>query len=100
MQEHPPDDFALVDACRAVRVKFLQGRRDILGSGGHPQGLEGLDQFRLLLGDRLTVLAGFRLGRLPPFPVEQDRLPVVADAGLPDFQTLLLQFQIENRTLT
>ena len=48
---------------------------------------------------RLLVLAGLGLGWLSPFSVEQDRLPVVADAGLPDFETLLLQIRIENRTL-
>jgi integrase len=89
----------LVDPCQAIRVKLAQGGLDLLGTGGQAQGLQGLDQFRLLAADRLTDLPRFGLARLPTFSVEQHRLPVGADARVPDFQTLLLQVRVKNRTL-
>ena len=79
------------------RIKLPQGRLDFLGSGRHPQGLESFDEFRLFLGDRLAALA--RLAGLPSLSIEEDRLAVCPDAGLPDFQAPLLQFQVKNRTL-
>ena len=99
------DQLALVDPLDTVGINLSQGLSNGFTRCGHAQGFEGINQVgvvsvsrpvlrgRLLLWPLLPGLA------VPSHPVEKHGLAVIADAGLPDFKTLSLRFQVENRTL-
>jgi hypothetical protein len=99
MKEHAANDLTLVDAVMTIRVHLRQGFLNCPWRGHQSQPLDGFDQFTVLTGDLLDALAGSP-GYPISFSIEQHRLTIRTDAGTPNVETLLLQFQVENRTLT
>ena len=98
LEEHPPHHFALVDSAPTVRVQFPHGRLGL----PRPLAVNPSD-FNASINPlvlRHRAAGPSRLLRLlTPFAVKQHGISVVADAGPPDFKTLLLQVCVENRTL-
>jgi len=103
VQKDPAYDLALVNPLETVGINLFQRTVYRFTGGGHAQRPQGFNQFSV-------VLPGFkgRLLCLPlcswlstgPHSIEDDGLAAQADASCPNIKTLLLQFQVENRTLT
>jgi len=103
VEEYLADDFALVDPLDTVGINLSKG----LGNGfirrGEAQRFEGIDQPGMIVsgpgfGDRLLRLPLFPGLSVGPHPVEKD-WPAQSDTRRSNFNHLLLQFQVENRTL-
>lgn len=93
MEEDAAYLLALVNLLRAIGIYLGHGFGNGVIRGDHAQRSQCLDQFDMILpGSKDRLL---RLPLLPglsscPHPIEQYRLPTIADASVPDFETLLL----------
>ena len=100
LEEHPPHHFAFVNPTATTGEQFSHGCLDFLGRGGQTQRLQGFDQFGLFFADRMVILARLGLGWLSRrFRLNSTGSPLWPMPRLPNFQTLLLQIRVENRTL-